>query len=776
MRTSLLLTVALVILLSIFNSALASPAAFSTVRYGGTSNELVQDVVIDASGNLYVIGSFGGSVSFGGSTLVSAGGFDIFMAKYSATGAHVWSQRFGSTNTDAGVSIAVDAFGNVYTTGEYRGSVSVGGAVLIAFGLQDMFVAKYNSAGTHLWSKGFGSNTGGERGTSIAVTESGTVFVTGYFSNTVNFGGSNLVSAGSSDIVLMRMDTNGNHFWSQRFGSTQSEFSTAVTLTPIGELFLGGEFAGSVNFGGGALTSTAGSQDGVIAKYSATGAHQWSRRFGDSGDDNVYAMKFDALGSLVVSGQFQFSADFGGGALTAIGDTDMFLAKYTSAGAHVWSENFSGTNIYAYDLATDAQGNIAVTGGFDESASFGGAPLNAEGLEDVFIARYDAAGVHQWSAAFGDIDFDDGAAVAFDANGDITMAASFVGTVDFGAGPLSSTSPLVNDIVLARYGAYPREPFINSIVDVPNDQGRNVKIAFERTGFDGAGAPLPVVQYEVFRRDDPPPALLTTAAMSTDDLLIAGWQFVGSMPAHHDDDNLVNAPTIGDSTVALGQYDSVFFIRGATSSPTVFYDSQIDSGYSLDNIPPEGPQNFVYDEGLLSWEVSPAADFDYFTIYGSESPVLDGSAELIGHTTDNEFDVSGSLYTSGTASMSHTYYYLTATDHAGNEGEAVRVNTLSGVGNAPPPRALSVNAYPNPFNPRTTIRYDVPAAGRATVTIYDASGARVATLLDGQVPAGSRALTWEGRNHRGEPVGSGVYFVEVRFGGNTKTHKLTLVK
>jgi hypothetical protein len=251
-------------------------------------------------------------------------------------------------------------------------------------------------------------------------------------------------------------------------------------------------------------------------------------------------------------------------------------------------------------------------------------------------------------------------------------------------------------------------------------------------------------------------------------LLTAGWQYVAAAPAHGEDEYVVGAPTRGDSTIVLGQYRSVFFVRAATANTLVYYDSPIDSGYSVDNLAPPAPLNFNYVAGTLGWLESAAADFDYFTVYGSASQTFNGSATLIGRTTGTNLNVTGSPY---------VFYYLTATDFSGNEGKAARVNTLSGTDGGPPrPGTLAVSAYPNPFNPRTTIRYDVPSAGRVVVTVYDAGGARVATLVDNTVNAGSRSVVWDGRNDRGEPVGSGVYLVEVRSGTQTQTRKIALVK
>jgi hypothetical protein len=170
--------------------------------------------------------------------------------------------------------------------------------------------------------------------------------------------------------------------------------------------------------------------------------------------------------------------------------------------------------------------------------------------------------------------------------------------------------------------------------------------------------------------------------------------------------------------------------------------------------------------GALTWLASTAEDFDYFTVYGSTSSAFNVSAVEIGHTIGTGFNVTANDY---------PYYYVSATDFSGNEGKPSKVTKQTGV-NDLPSYHLDVNAYPNPFNPLTSIHYDVPANGRVVVRVYDLSGALVRTLVDAPRSAGSYAVPWEGRDDRGEQVGSGVYFVKISFGGRTKARKVALVK
>ena len=132
-----------------------------------------------------------------------------------------------------------------------------------------MFVARFDANGTHLWSQRFGS-AGSDLGEDVAVDSSGSVFVTGAFPDTVDFGGGDLTSAGSFDIFVVQLGAGGAHLWSQRFGGFSSETGLAVTADSAGNVVVGGHFSGTVDFGGGPLTSAGGTDVFLIKLGSGT--------------------------------------------------------------------------------------------------------------------------------------------------------------------------------------------------------------------------------------------------------------------------------------------------------------------------------------------------------------------------------------------------------------------------------------------------------------------------------------------------------------------------
>jgi hypothetical protein len=185
-------------------------------RFGGVIDQLGVGVAVDGSGNVVVTGEFEGTVDFGGGPLTSTGSYDIFLAKFDEAGNHVWSRRFGDASEQYGMSVTVDVSGNVIVTGRFDGTVDFGGAALTSAGNWDIFVAKFDEASNHLWSDSYGDESN-QSGSGVAVDGSGNVIVTGRFDGTVDFGSGPLTSAGNWDIFVAKFDEAGNHLWSDSY-------------------------------------------------------------------------------------------------------------------------------------------------------------------------------------------------------------------------------------------------------------------------------------------------------------------------------------------------------------------------------------------------------------------------------------------------------------------------------------------------------------------------------------------------------------------------------
>jgi hypothetical protein len=221
---------------------------------------------------------------------------------------------------------------------------------------------------------------------------------------------------------------------------------------------------------------------------------------------------------------------------------------------------------------------------------------------------------------------------------------------------------------------------------------------------------------------------------------------------------------------------SAFMIRAATTDRFVYFDSRPDSGYSVDNLAPAPPSGLsvAYNTGsgnTLVWDEAAEPDFDYFKVYrGTDPGFVPAPGNLLHETSDVSWlDAAGE--------WTH-HYKVSAVDFSGNEGAASGAETATGVTEEPPPARYALHQnVPNPFNPATIIRYDLPRDARVTLRVYDVSGRVVRVLRGGAAePAGRHEATWDGRSDAGRAAASGVYFYRLEAGDYTETKRMVLLR
>lgn len=421
-----------------------------SARFGDGANAQSGSAVgVDDAGNVIVAGSFSGSIDFGGGALVSAGGSDLFVAKFGPDGAHLWSRRFGDAAGQGEPALAVGASGGVVIAGSFAGTVDFGGGPLTSAGSGDAFVASFTSDGVHLWSRRFGDGSY-QRAYAVGVDDSGNVVLAGSLLGAADFGGGTLTSAGNSDIFVAKFDAAGNHAWSRRVGDAGIQVATAIAADAAGNVVVAGAFEGAVDFGGGALVS-AGLYDIFLAKFEPTGAHAWSRRFGDGNSQAEAVVAVTDPGGIFLAGSLVGTADFGGAPLTSAGNADAFVAAFASGGDHLWSARFGDA---AYQgvvaIAADLADNIVLAGDLQGAADFGGGALTSAGGADLFIARFAPGGAHAWSRRFGDATDQGARGIAIGGTGHIAATGELEGTLDFGGGALAGAG--AGDVYVVKFG------------------------------------------------------------------------------------------------------------------------------------------------------------------------------------------------------------------------------------------------------------------------------------------------------------------------------------
>jgi HYR domain/FlgD Ig-like domain len=246
------------------------------------------------------------------------------------------------------------------------------------------------------------------------------------------------------------LDANPIHNWSYCLGGPSMNTAYDVAVDESGNVVVVGTFAGTMNIGGQTLTS-AGSSDIFLAKFDANGAHQWSQRFGATGVDAGMAVTVDGAGNVIITGYFRGPVSFGGEPLAGRAAEDIFVAKFDGSGLHQWSHWYGSTgNDQGQSIIADGSGNVILTGHYSGAINFGGGATPVFGGFDIFLLKLDAAGGYQWSKGVGSPTADVGYGVAVDASNRVFLTGSFNNTIDFGGGPLTSAG--FTDVFVATYG------------------------------------------------------------------------------------------------------------------------------------------------------------------------------------------------------------------------------------------------------------------------------------------------------------------------------------
>lgn len=447
-------------------------------QMGGTDFDIGRSIVVDATGNVYTTGFFQGTANFdpgeGTFNLTAEGDRDIFVSKLNSTGNFVWAKQLRGLDQGIGYSIAVDATGNIYTTGYFAGTVDFdpgeGSTSLTASGYNDVFISKLNSEGNSVWAKNIGGTNASSTGFSITVDELGNIYTTGSFTGTADFdpgaGIENLTADGSqSDIFVSKLDSNGNYLWAKRMGGSGSDHGSSIVVGTSGNVYTTGSFRQTGDFDPGSdtfnLTAT-GDESIFISKLDPSGNFLWARQLGGETVEYDPAIAVDATENVYTAGNFHDTADFDPGMstfnLTSVGDRDVFVSKLDSSGNFLWAKQMGGIFAdIAQSIAVDVSGNVYTVGTFGGTADFNpGADadsLTSAGGGDAFISTLDSDGNFLWAVRMGGVALESAHSITVDAFGKIYTTGYFGYVADFdpGTGTANLTSSGSSDIFVSKF-------------------------------------------------------------------------------------------------------------------------------------------------------------------------------------------------------------------------------------------------------------------------------------------------------------------------------------
>lgn len=442
------------------------------VGIGATETDRGYSLAVDASGNVYTTGFFQGTVDFdpgsGNTNLTSAGDVqDTFICKLDSMGHLLWAKAIDGAWS---LGIAVDFVGNVYTTGAFSGTADFdpgpGTTNLASLDNESMFVLKLDSDGTFVWAKAM-SGTGGVTGWAVALDASGNVYTTGLNSGTTDFDpGPDTFNLSFVDgrVVVCKLDSDGDFVWAKAMGGSQT-YSYSIAVDAAGNAYTTGQFTGTADFDPGPGTFNLISADYVlkgvpqptqdifVSKLDADGNFVWAQSMGAAaidffGGDKGQDIAVDDSGNVFTAGRFIDTVDFDPGPgtfeLTSAGGPtapDFFLQKLDSSGDFLWAKALGLITFFdtGLDITVDRAGSVYTTGWFGGTVDFNPAPdtanLTGAGAEDVFIQKLDLDGRFVWAKSLGGTGSDIPQDIEVDSEGSVYTTGWFNGTADFDPGP-----------------------------------------------------------------------------------------------------------------------------------------------------------------------------------------------------------------------------------------------------------------------------------------------------------------------------------------------------
>ncbi len=396
------------------------------------------DLATDSAGNTYVAGMIEFDTDFGnGVILTSAGIHDIFLAKYDPSGNLVWAKRAGGKGGDKIQSIVLDGFGHIYVAGEYEDTSYFENIMMTTAGLgiNDMFIAKYDTTGSVIWVRSLsGTGTIQTRGYGVTCDEQGNVYACGGTKGDTYYQGNYLfTSAGDYDGTIVKFDPNGNFRWAKRLGGTDSDKAYGIASDKNGSIYVTGYFVGTADFSSTVNLTGNGHTDIFLAKYNTAGTLQWAKMAGDTGFDRGWDVMLNVNGDIIITGEFQ-TGYFGTHHVVSRGNEDMFLAAYNSNGDNLWAIDGGGVeDDIGRGLGHDTAGNILVIGDYASAATFSNRTITSNGFADMFAASYSFDGsTLNWISTAGGLSNERGRGIAADYMGNTYVCGEFEDSIHFG--------------------------------------------------------------------------------------------------------------------------------------------------------------------------------------------------------------------------------------------------------------------------------------------------------------------------------------------------------
>jgi len=532
---------------------------------------------------------------------------------------------------------------------------------------------------------------------------------------------------------------NVDWFWAKQAGGINDDRGYSIAVDDNGNSYITGDFKEGATFGTTTLTSS-GDSDIFVAKLNSNGNWLWAKQAGGTSYDYSHSIAVDANGNSYVTGYFEGSANFGTTTLTSSGYIDIFVAKLDSNGNWLWAKQAGGINDdYGYSIAVDAYGNSYVTGFFEGSATFGATNLTSSGDFDIFVAKLDINENWLWAKQAGGTIYDYGLSIAVDDNGNSYVTGDFYSSsCSFGTTTLTSSG--VDDIFVAKIDYNGNWLWAKQAGGTGLDFGSSITVDDNGNSY--------VTGYFSYSATF---GTTTLTSSGVDDIFVAKLNSSG---------NWLWAKKAGGTSYDEGYSITVdangySYITGEFDGSATFGTTTLTSSGSLDIFVAKIDHNG-------NWLWAKRAGGSYVDFCYSIA-----------------VDANGNSYVTGRFSGCATFGATTLTSSGVYEYD-IFVAKVGEVNSINLPDIISFNGirsiYPNPFNPLTTIDYEISMPADVKIEVYNNRGQLVRNFILGYKEQGSYKLTWEGEDNNGCLCSSGIYYIRMQAGKEIYIKKAVLLK
>ena len=410
---------------------------------GGTGSK----TFADSFGNIYTTGYYQNTINFENSTLPNTAYTSVFLSKTNQNGDIIWAKSFGGNLFCAGNSLKLDANGNIYVVGYFGGSgdFDPGPNSFIlsanpnnATPQPDIFISKFDNDGNFLWAKGIGEKYY-DWAADLIFDENNNPIIIGSYGGTVDFDPGIGTAFKSSlttdrDIFILKLNTQGDYIWAKSFGGESEDFANSITTDPSGNIYANGTFRNWADFdglqGSTGYLLTNGNGDGFVCKMDNFGNFIWVRNIGGSSFDEGNSVKCDSNGNVFILGYFNQNCDLNPSAnedliVNSAGNSDIYLVALNPSGTFLWGKTMGSTG-YDYGTSLEIKGNsLYFLLNFNGTLNFGTnmniSNLTSTGMTDICLGKMTTDGNYLWAKKIGGSADDYAYSINVDVNNNIVL-------------------------------------------------------------------------------------------------------------------------------------------------------------------------------------------------------------------------------------------------------------------------------------------------------------------------------------------------------------------